>query len=805
MIAVHLVEAAAEGGLVLVVEDAHWADASSLLLLRYLVDDLATARLHAVVTCRVEGEPGGDLPRLAGSRAIFLSGLAHSDVNRYLELRLGADFAAAHHSEIHRRTDGSPLYLAEMVRLVEAGGSLQSVPSEAREVINRRLATLPVDTRRILELAAVIGSDADLQLLADAAGQSAQDVAARLDAAVAARIVTPSPGPPAGFRFGHDLLREALYDQLPPSVRLHHHRAAAEAVERLWAADLGDHLAALAHHWQRSGAGLPQAVEWTLRAADHAVDRLAFDDGSRLYEAALKLPGAVDHTQVLLKLARAQYLAGQIQLSFETCQRIVRMARRQASGPLLADAALVLEGIADPTVSGGIAQMCEEALEALGDDEPALRARLLGQLTTQVTYSDFPRVANLSTEALALAERSGDTDALIAGVRARQLARSGPDGVWERLELAKRMIEVGSSTRRPRVTMWGRLWRIDAYIQLAEMSRVDEEQSELQALVDRIQLPLARWHLVRLQSARAAFEGRFEAAVELGEDARHLGRRGGHGETQWIAFRIGVADQLGDTELLADLLPKARTTLPVQRLLGARILLRMGRDAEARAVYEVGAAQLKAHALDHQWLTAASALTEVACRLGATQDAEWLYPRLQPFADEICVSGAGPPVFIRGGVALWLGMLATLLGKPEAGAYLEQAVALHDRLGARPFAAHSRVEYARHLTAAGHPRQARKLAVMARDVASELGMAPLAADASVLLNSLRTGAEASPLSRRETEIAEQVAQGLTNKQIATALFLSERTVETHVQNILGKLGFRTRSQIAAWAAGRAGD
>jgi DNA-binding CsgD family transcriptional regulator len=232
--------------------------------------------------------------------------------------------------------------------------------------------------------------------------------------------------------------------------------------------------------------------------------------------------------------------------------------------------------------------------------------------------------------------------------------------------------------------------------------------------------------------------------------------------------------------------------------MNALALLVMDREAEARALFEVGVAQLRSHRMDHQWLAASSVAAELAARFGSKADAQWLYHRLQPFAGQLCVPGAGPPIFIRGATDLWLGVVATMLGEPGAGAHHEKAVAIHDRLGARPFSALSRLEYARHLAACGRHRDALEPASPALKVASALGMAPLAGDARALVASLQSAVEPSPLSRRETEIAEHVAKGLTNKQIATALFLSERTVESHVQNILGKLGFRTRSQIATW-------
>jgi DNA-binding NarL/FixJ family response regulator len=147
-------------------------------------------------------------------------------------------------------------------------------------------------------------------------------------------------------------------------------------------------------------------------------------------------------------------------------------------------------------------------------------------------------------------------------------------------------------------------------------------------------------------------------------------------------------------------------------------------------------------------------------------------------------------------------MLARLLGRDEARQHFEKAIEIHDRLSAKPYSARSRLEYARYLAAAGRRREAHRLARSALVIARELGMKPLVGQAETLIEATSDKPEGERLSRREAEIAAQVAKGLTNKQIATALFLSERTVEAHLQNILGKLGFRNRSQVAAWAVRR---
>jgi DNA-binding NarL/FixJ family response regulator len=811
LITSHLVESARAVGLVLVLDDLQWSDTSSLVLLRQLSDDLAHARLQLVCTYRddISGDPARasilrELERLHGARRLVLPPLPDIDVAsfaRHLDARGRADFL--------KRTGGNPFYVTELARVLEAGGDLQSIPRGVRDLVERRLSQVPGEVRELLGTAAVIGWEFNLNLLAKASGAASDQVAKRLDAAAAAGIVTAAPEGQAGYRFSQELLREALYQDLLPSVRLEQHRQLALAIEDLFGPELDPHLAELSHHWIRASAAgdSDKAALWTLRAAEHAVKSLAYEEGVRLYEAALQLPTVGNRARVLLQLAHAHYLAGEIRPAYETCLQIAEIARSGERPELLAEAALVLEGIGEFDLASDIAAMCEEALASLGGQDTPLRARLLGQLASQLAYvPDYERTMQVSAQALEVAGRTGDTDALVFALRSRQLALSGPRGVSERLKLGAQMVDIGSSTRQPSVTLWGRLWRIDALLQLGEMPGVDSEQMELERLVDHLQRPLARWHLKRLEAARAAFRGDFDAALARAEEAWELGRRGGHQAAlySWNTSRVVVAAATGELRVLEELAPHWRRAIrfPVQKLATARNLLAIGLEAEARALFDAGVAQFATHPMDYQWLPSAVVLADLACRFEARAAAKLVYPRLQPFSSQLAVPGAGPPIVIDGLVALRLGMLARLLGKEEAPRFFEEAITVHDRIGARPFSARSRFEYATYLTGTGHPREAHELAKSALLTARELGMRPLGGQAQSLVEATSSKPEPELLSRREAEIAAQVAKGLTNKQIATALFLSERTVETHVQNILGKLGFRTRSQVAAWAAQR---
>jgi DNA-binding NarL/FixJ family response regulator len=209
------------------------------------------------------------------------------------------------------------------------------------------------------------------------------------------------------------------------------------------------------------------------------------------------------------------------------------------------------------------------------------------------------------------------------------------------------------------------------------------------------------------------------------------------------------------------------------------------------------------------WLPGVAGAADAAVAAGDTELAATLYEALLPYAGYNVVTGAGIAA-LNGSVCRYLGNLATTLRRWSAATeHYEAAIVFDDRMGAPPYVVCSKVQYAELLVqrrGVGDLRRARQLAREGQAIAQELGMPPWLNRAMAVLRSVdAVGVADHPLSRREIEVAALVAEGLSNRAMAERLHLSERTVESHVKNICDKLGFNSRSQVAAWVAARTPD
>jgi DNA-binding CsgD family transcriptional regulator len=250
--------------------------------------------------------------------------------------------------------------------------------------------------------------------------------------------------------------------------------------------------------------------------------------------------------------------------------------------------------------------------------------------------------------------------------------------------------------------------------------------------------------------------------------------------------------------------PHSQAPVPAfQRALYATWLLGEGRREEAHRIYRSLPPVDELPPFVH--LSAWAAMAELAGQFDDRETAARMY-RLLPHADLFVCSGAGV-IMIVGSVRYPLGIAAATMGRlDDAIRHLRAAIDSGHRAGMPPMVAQATHQLARVLarrTRPGDRDEAAALATAAAALADDLGMRPLHRQARDLATAL-TDCRPGGLTRREREIAALVARGLSNRQIAAASHISERTVESHVQHVLDKLGFTNRTQIAAWVAAEAG-
>jgi predicted ATPase len=482
--------------LLVVLDDVHVADEPSLLLLRFLAEALSHERILVLASYR-DGERRvhdkadalGQLARV-GHR-ISLRGLSSSDVGVYVESVTGETASDAAVTRIRDITAGNPFFLSEVVRSLLFDGQRTEdrglaadpslrIPEEVRVLIRRRIANLSREVGSTLRVAAVVGREFEYRVLNEAVRLSIGRLLDVLSEAVAAGVITQDPVNPSRYAFVHDLVRETLYEGAPAARRLELHRSIGRVLENVYRNDLEPHLSELAHHFTEAAPmGLAnEGVDYSIRAGDQAATVLAYEDAVRHYECALRLLPLLEGTdierrcEILLRLGDSQWRAGDTRAargSFDECAEIAArsglaeaLARaalgfvtaealvQTAIGPLTGSgpALFGLGAVVTPgmlvDVTGGI-RMLEQALSALPEDDSSVRAQVLARLATVLYMTDqVERRTVLSDQAIEMARRLDDEEALLVALHGRHWVTFAPDQVDVRLANAEEMLRVAT-------------------------------------------------------------------------------------------------------------------------------------------------------------------------------------------------------------------------------------------------------------------------------------------------------------------------------------------------------------------------
>jgi tetratricopeptide (TPR) repeat protein len=374
------------------------------------------------------------------------------------------------------------------------------------------------------------------------------------------------------------------------------------------------------------------------------------------------------------------------------------------------------------------AGLLEEALAALPVEDSRLRARVLGRLAVELysvaetrwnTHEAVERRLKLSGEAIEMARRLGDSEALVTALHCRHWALTGPDLVAERLTNSEEMLRVARETGTLEFAFLAHNARFHAALELCDGGGIDRELAAMASIAEAMRQPFYRWHVVCLRTVRAMLDGRFAEAEALSDEALRISalRHSGYAEyvsqyaqglaIRWLRGRVHEIE--GALRLHAGRFPW------IPRWRDALLAAELGDDRAAQAEIEAHAAnEFVEVPRDGLWLLHLCTLAECCVQLHDAQHAVQLYELLLPYAERNAISYTLQPF---GPVALRLAMLAGVLERwDEADAHFETAWRCAERLGARAVQPRILYERARSLAARGTPDagvvdEARRLAL----------------------------------------------------------------------------------------------
>jgi DNA-binding CsgD family transcriptional regulator/tetratricopeptide (TPR) repeat protein len=827
---------AAAAPVLLVLEDLHWADASTLDLVVFLAHNLDNRRVLLLATYRADELSSAervrrlaDGVRRSGSALLLeLGPLEREELTALLEARAAAQLPAALTDAIVARSEGNPFFAEEL--LAAAGDRNGKLPRGLRDLLLQRTARLDPATQGLLRLAAAAGRDVGYPLLRAAAGLPEREVGESLRRAVEHGVLV-SVQATGSFRFRHALLAEAVYATLLPGEREELHARLAEELARGATAP-----AELAPHWAAAGRRV-EALAASVEAARRAEAVFGLAEALAHLERALRLWEAVPDAAELVRLDLAELCSWAAELASQT-------------------------GVAPRAV-----ELAQQAIDLVEERDPLRAARLYDRLgrylhesgRTDAALSAFEHMVDLVPAEPPSAERAQALAALAHGL---MLA-------WrfdESLAICEQALALARTVGADAVELRALL---DLGRDLAYLGRADEGVAQLWralGLAEESGDPLALLHAYVSLTDVLMMLGRPRESARIGEGGLEAVRRYGINSTVLVANSIEALLAIGEWDkadgLSATALRAITANFPYM-LLMLRADLELGRgdfdaarahleaalatlrEDRGQGIYDVYLAELALW--ERRWTEADQAVRDGLARARSRQAAQlrvWFCAKgLRAQAELAALARArrdDDAVHDRLGRARKLLSTARRAADeaaeitPNAGGWRALAEAEYqrargaarpelwsdaadtwERLERPPLAAYCRWRQAEALLAAGASRaEASGPLRQAHAVTARIGAKPLAGQLELLAQRARlelTSPDAgSPdgtpgleavlgLTPREAEVLALLARGYTNREIAAALVISVRTAGVHVSHILRKLGAPNRLEAAAIA------
>jgi DNA-binding SARP family transcriptional activator len=737
-----LSEAARSRPVVLVLDDLQWADKGSLLLLRHMAAAepirrmliLATYRDSELMHADALRDTLGALRRHSGVQRIELAGLDDGEVVTYFEAASGQtlddDGVSLAHA-VYRETDGNPFFVGEVLRhLIETGAihrdadgrwvagedlDRTTLPDSVREVIGGRVVRLGKEAGRVLSLAAVIGRDFDLDLLARASGAPDGEVLDLLDGAMAAALVGELPGAPGRFHFTHALIQHTLYQDLGPTRRARAHRQVAEALEDLCGGQTDRRVGELARHWVAAiqPIDIAKAVQYSRQAGDVALAALAPADAVRYYSQALELCAQIPEGDPVMELDATIGLGTAMRQTGDPAfRKMLLRASRQAADlgdtDRLVAAALANNRGTFSTVSeidGEKVSVLETVLDRLDADD-VRRALVLATLCTELTVgSSVEHRQALADEALEIAARSGDDATMVRVINAVLLPLAIPHLLELSTERSVQVLALAEAVGDPGLLCTAASGRRLIAGSAGDIDEMDRCLEIKRPLVERLDLPFLNWVHTLQRAIRAVIAGDPDRAEQLALEALQIGNEGGQPDAA-IVFGIQlimVNLVRGTMGTLVPLIQEAiddNPGLPVFRAVLALAYADADQITEAQQVLAGFSSTGFTLPLDVTWLTGMIAIADAASACGDPTYAEPILDQLTPFADQWLYTD----VAVSGPVGRSVGDLLVLLGRhDEAEDHFARAAVSTERADAWFFRAQTDLSWGRMCAARGDP------------------------------------------------------------------------------------------------------
>lgn len=757
--------------LIILLEDLHASDLPSLLLLRFVARSLSDSGILIVGTYRdaelrqaqARAELLGQLA--SDSSRISLRGLTEDEVQDLLKGDLGPSVDSNAVAAIYNATGGNPLFVKELSRLaiVPDGAPFKiTMPNGVRAAIHRHLSPLSTAARQVLSVASVIGREFDCATLQRLSELTLEQVLGAIAEAENARLVSPLPDKTRRWRFSHSLIRDCLYEGVPKGLAARLHCRIGMILEELYKTDPDVSLSEIAHHFVRGGASdadRDKAIYYAREAARYAKETLAYEEAGTLYQLALDAMGQHiprDHhlrAEMLLDLGDVQLQAGAMVNARSTFNAAAELAHQVGAPEILGKAALGFGLTVQEahTVDSEAIRLLERALALLGDEDSALKARLLARLAVKSYLSqDLRYRSHLIEQAAEIARRLKDEVCLLFVLSSKRLALWEPENIAERLSTVTQALELAEKSGDRQGALDALVMRI---VDLAEIGDLDQVRAGISVLArkaEELRQPYLLWQASTRRACQAIFEGRYEEAERSANHAFMLGQGLGSMDQAYTFFaQLGLIyrdkGRLAEVENAFSSFAERNPDVPVFRATAAYVRAELGRDAEVKREFGyligLGFDSLRRRGLD--WTVVLMILTELCCYLGDQTQAQQLYELFLPFADrnityrDIVSFGSG---------ATYLAKLATLTHHFEqASVHFEAALKFNERTGGRPWLAETQYEYAQMLllrNSASDCARAEWLLTLSSEIATTIGSVRLASKIASCKAVHRIGSEA---------------------------------------------------------------